>query len=90
MTVQEAGLRTFDDPTILEWAAEEGRTLITRDLSTIPTFAHQRVAAGKAMPGAFALRKSATMAPVIEELAMIAGASDADEWVNQVIYVPLL
>lgn len=87
--VQDVGLRTLDDPTILQWAADEGRALITRDRKTIPTFAHQRVAAGKAMPGVFALRNNTTMAFAIDELAMIAGASDADEWVNRIIYVPL-
>lgn len=29
--VQEVGLRTRDDPTILQWAADEGRLLISTD-----------------------------------------------------------
>lgn len=43
--VQDVGLRTMDDPAILQWGADEGRVLISRDLKTIPTFAHERVAA---------------------------------------------
>lgn len=53
--VQDVGLRTLDDPTILQWAADEGRVLISRDIKTIPTFAHERVAAGLEMPGVFVL-----------------------------------
>jgi predicted nuclease of predicted toxin-antitoxin system len=33
--VQDVGLAGADDPTILEWAAREGRILITQDVSTI-------------------------------------------------------
>jgi len=34
-TVQQVGLRTLDDPTVLEWAAREGRILLTHDLATM-------------------------------------------------------
>lgn len=44
--VQEVGLRTLDDPTVLRWEADAGRILISRDIKTIPTFAHERVIAG--------------------------------------------
>jgi predicted nuclease of predicted toxin-antitoxin system len=37
--VQEVGLRSVDDPTVLQWAADEGRVLISRDIKTIPSFA---------------------------------------------------
>jgi predicted nuclease of predicted toxin-antitoxin system len=40
--VQEVGLRTLDDPTILQWAADDDRVLITRDIKTIPGFAGER------------------------------------------------
>jgi predicted nuclease of predicted toxin-antitoxin system len=33
--VQEVGLRTADDPDILEWAAAQGRVLVTRDRDTM-------------------------------------------------------
>jgi predicted nuclease of predicted toxin-antitoxin system len=33
--VQDVGLAGADDPTILEWAAREGRILLTHDVSTI-------------------------------------------------------
>lgn len=87
--VQDVGLRTADDPTILEWAAAEGRILVTRDIKTIPTFAFERVSARKPMPGVFVLRSTVAMSSAIEELSFIAGASDANEWVDRVIYLPL-
>ena len=44
--IQDAGLRTLDDETVLEWAAQQGRVLITHDVSTMTTHAYARVAAG--------------------------------------------
>ena len=87
--VQDVGLRTLDDPTILQWAAEEGRVLISRDIKTMPAFAHDRVVAGLTMPGVLILPATVSMAVAISELSIIAGATEADEWVNRVAYLPL-
>ena len=87
--VQEVGLRTLDDPTILQWAADEGRTLISRDIRTIPDFAHHRVAAGQAMPGVFVLHSNVSMAVALDDLALIASVTDAHEWGDRVVYLPL-
>lgn len=87
--VQDVGLRTLDDPTILQWAADQGRVLVSHDLRTIPGFAHDRITAGLPMPGVFLLRSTLPIADAIDELAIIAGASHADDWANRVIYLPL-
>lgn len=34
--VQDVGLRTMDDPTILDWAAQEGRVVLSHDAATMP------------------------------------------------------
>jgi hypothetical protein len=78
--VQDVGLRTLDDPTILQWAAEEGRLLISRDIKTIPTFAYERVAAGLAMPGVLVRPPAVSMAVAIRDLSVIAGATQGHEW----------
>jgi len=87
--VQDVGLRTLDDPTILQWAAEEGRVLISRDIKTIPNFAHERVATGLVMPGVLVLAPGVSMAVAISDLSVIAGATEADEWADRVVYLPL-
>lgn len=87
--VQDVGLRTADDPTVLEWAGAEGRVLLTHDIVTMPDFAYDRIAAGLAMPGVFVARLVVPIAVVIDELALIDEATDAHEWTNQVVYLPL-
>jgi hypothetical protein len=87
--VHDVGLRTSDDPTVLQWAADEGRVLISRDIKTIPNFAHERVATGLVMPGVLVLPPGVSMAVAISDLSVIAGATEADEWADRVVYLPL-
>jgi hypothetical protein len=51
--VQDAGLSGADDPTVLEWAAEQGRVVVSHDVSTLRKHAYERVAARLRMPGVF-------------------------------------
>lgn len=41
--VQDVGIQGIDDPTILSWAAENKRIVITHDIATMPDFAYERV-----------------------------------------------
>jgi hypothetical protein len=49
--VQDVGLRQTPDSDILEWAANQGRVVLSHDVSTVPPVSYQRVADGKPMPG---------------------------------------
>lgn len=51
LRVQEIGLAGAEDPVVLNWAAQEGRILLTHDVSTVTWFAYDRVRAGQPMPG---------------------------------------
>ncbi|MDB9313574.1 DUF5615 family PIN-like protein [Spirulina sp. CS-785/01] len=49
--VQDIGLSGEDDPTILAWAAQEERVLLTHDVATITGFAYERLTNNLSMPG---------------------------------------
>lgn len=87
--VQDVGLSGADDPTVLEWAAEQGRILLTHDVATITHYAYERVAAGKAMPGVFELSHSAPIGLIIDDLVLLIECSFEGEWEGQVRYLPL-
>ena len=88
--IQDApGMLGADDPTVLEWAAAEGRILLTHDRATMPDFAYQRVLAGQQMPGLFVVNDRHPVGQVIDELALILTCSEQDEWANRVVYLPL-
>ena len=87
--VQDAGLAGADAPSVLEWAAREGRVLISHDVATLTRHAYDRVAGGKRMPGVFEAPRNASLAAVIEDLLLIAECSRPGEWEGQVRYLPL-
>lgn len=75
MRVQDAGLTTADDPTVLEWAAQTGRVLLTHDVVTITYYAYERVRAGQSMPGVFEVSRTIPLAQVIDDIILIAECS---------------
>jgi hypothetical protein len=87
--VQDAGLCGADDPTVLDWAAAEGRVLLTHDLKTMTRDAYDRVKAGKRMAGIFGIRSDMALALAIEEVLVLAECSHDGEWEGQVRYLPL-
>jgi len=87
--VPDVGLSEADDPTVLEWAASEGRVVLTHDAATLIGFAYERVAAGVPMPGIIEVRQDLPISGVIEDLLLRIGASEAGEWEGQVLYLPL-
>jgi hypothetical protein len=44
-------MRQAGDPAILEWAAQEGRVLLTHDVADMTKYAYERIRTGKPMPG---------------------------------------
>ena len=87
--VQDVGLMQTPDPDILEWAAGDGRVLLTQDRQTIPGFALDRVAAGVPMPGVAVIRPNTPIGQAIDEILMLALASDESDFRDRVWYVPL-
>ena len=87
--VQDVGLSGADDPSVLEWAANQGRIVITHDISTLAKHALDRVAAGQPMPGVFEVRSVAPIGQAIDDLILLAECSSEDEWEGQVRFLPL-
>lgn len=87
--IQDAALSGQDDEAVLEWAAQQGRVLISHDVSTITAHAYARVAAGRKMPGVFEVPRAVAIAVAIEDLLLIAECSRPGEWEGQVRYLPL-
>lgn len=89
LRVQDVGLQEAQDPDILEWAARNGRIVVSHDRKTMARFAYERVGNGLKMPGVFLLRRFASIGPVIDDLWLLVDCSHEGEWEGQVIYLPL-
>lgn len=87
--IQDEGLSAADDPTILEWAAQSGRVLLTHDVATMTRYAYDRVREGKPMPGVFEIGRHVPIGVAIEEIVLLAECSLDGEWEGQVRYLPL-
>jgi hypothetical protein len=87
--IQDVGLSGADDPTVLEWAAQEGRVLLTHDVSTITKYAYERVRAGQTMPGVFEVGRDVPVGRAIDDILLVAEYSLDDEWEGQVRYLPI-
>jgi hypothetical protein len=87
--LQDIGLSGADDPAVLEWAAQEGRVLLTHDVATITRYAYKRVQAGQPMPGVFEVSRAVPVGRAIEDILLLAECSLEGEWEGQVRYLPL-
>lgn len=87
--VQDAGLSGAPDPEVLEWAAREGRLLLTHDAATMTAFAYERAARQQPMPGVIEVQRKVPLGQVIEDILLIAECGFAEEWEGQVRYLPL-
>ena len=87
--VQDVGLSGADDPSVLQWAADQGRIIVTHDISTLAKHAFHRIAAGEPMPGVFEVRSVAPVGQAIDDLILLAECSFEGEWEGQVRFLPL-
>ena len=88
-TVQEIGLPEASDPTVLDWAASQGRIVVTHDHRTMRPCAEDRLKAGSPMTGLILVRQTAALGQVIDDLVLIAEATTAEEWKGTIVFLAL-
>jgi hypothetical protein len=87
--IQDVGLQGAEDPNILEWAAQEGRVLLTHDVATMGDFAYERILKNQPMPGVLAVIRSIPIGLAIEGIILVVECSFEAEWEGQVRYLPV-
>lgn len=86
--VQDVVLSGKDDATVLEWAAQEDRILLTHDVATITRYAYERVAENQPMPGVIEVTSDASIGKVIEDILILLSCSLDGELEGQIHYLP--
>jgi hypothetical protein len=87
-TASEAGLAGLNDPDVLRISADSGRILVSQDRRTMP--AHfARYVKGAHSPGVILLREATPIASAIKELVLIWSASEAEDWIGRLVWIPL-
>ena len=87
--VQDTEIYGAEDPVVLEWAAQEGRVLLTHDIRTMSRYVRDRIRAGQPMPGVILIRTDLPTGPVLEDLVLLILAGVPEDLDGQVKYLPL-
>ncbi|WP_017318492.1 DUF5615 family PIN-like protein [Mastigocladopsis repens] len=64
LRIQDVDLSGANDPTVLEWAAQQERVVLTHDVAKMITFAYERIQAGLSMPGLFEVSRRVSVSAV--------------------------
>ena len=89
LSAKEANLAGLPDPKVLELAAEENRILVSHDSQTMPRHFGDFLQAHGFSPGVIVVPQSLPIGEAIEELVLIWSATDAEEWENRILRIPL-
>jgi Domain of unknown function (DUF5615) len=84
-----AELSGSSDPVLLEWAAQDGRIVLSHDVETLAGYAYARLEAGQIMPGLFELRPEVPIGAAIEALEEVITLTRPEEWNGLVAFLPL-
>ena len=86
---QDVRLGAQGDDLVLIHAADAGRLVVTHDVSTMTAAAIRRTQRGESSPGVIVVPQTLSIGRAIDELIVIAAASEPDEWRDQILYLPL-
>ncbi|MEX0612973.1 MAG: DUF5615 family PIN-like protein [Pirellulales bacterium] len=87
-TAAVGGVIGISDPEVLAKAAQEGRLLVTHDQRTMPRHIAEFVAR-ETSAGLLIVRQSLPISMVVEDLLLIHAATEPEEWVNRLGFLPL-
>ena len=87
--VHEVGLSGADDPTVLAWAADNDRVLLTHDVHTVWAFAAARIEKQLPMPGVIFVTQPFLLAEVISDLLLMWECISPEELDGGWRYLPL-
>jgi hypothetical protein len=87
-TASGIGLHGLDDLTVLSIAASEGRVLVSHDQTTMPK-AFAEFVGENTSAGLLIVPQILSLNVAVEELLMVYLASESEEWINRITYLPL-
>ena len=81
--------KSTPDPEILTWCEQNQFSLITDNRKSMPQHLSDHLAAGHHVLGIFTIKRRVRMGDIIDELIRIAGESDEDKYIDQIVFIPL-
>jgi hypothetical protein len=87
--LRELGLERSADDEVLDYAAANQLIVVSHDIRTMPGAARARLASGQFLSGLLLAQQRTPLAPIIEDLILIWAATEAEEWANQMNFLPI-
>jgi hypothetical protein len=87
--VQRVGMSGFSDPVLLDWAANEGRIILTHDVNTVTRYATERMKQALPMAGVIIVPDAMEIGHAIADLEIILECNTAADISNQIQFLPL-
>jgi predicted nuclease of predicted toxin-antitoxin system len=88
VVAQGAGLGEARDPTLLAWAADQRRIVLTHDRKTMTEYAYDRVRSHQPMPGIIVVSDTMPVGEAIEVLTICIECGTAEDFENLVMFLP--
>jgi len=77
------------DPEILIWCEENEFILVTNNRKSMPIHLQDHLAENRRATGIFVLSENMSVGETLDELLLIATASDLEEYSNLILYLPI-
>ena len=77
------------DPEVLRLCSEQGRILVSHDENSMPGHFREFLQVGNSSPGVVLVAQWTPIAAVIESLVLMWVASEAEEWRDRIVWLPL-
>ncbi|HEX3052488.1 MAG TPA: DUF5615 family PIN-like protein [Aggregatilineaceae bacterium] len=87
--IQDTSCYGASDPAVLEWAAQEERILLTHDVQTLVSYAYERIEQGLPMPGVILVPNTLVIGLAFNDLEILIGVGQPEDFENRVIFIPL-
>jgi hypothetical protein len=78
------------DPQLLVFCEDQQLLLITADRATMPRFINEHLNQKRHTWGVFVIGPDASLSLILEELSIVHEASEAQEWIDVLEYLPFI
>jgi hypothetical protein len=89
LRVQDTPMSGADDLSLLEWATEHERVLLTHDVNTITKYVTERLNAGLRVVGVLMVTDKSQMGQIIDDIILAAEIYELKDLEGLVVHIPL-
>ena len=87
--IQDTALQSAADSVVLDWAAQEGRIVLTHDVQTLVNAAYERLKRSLPMPGVILVPNTLAVGVALDNLEIAVGAGQPEDFKDCVTFIPL-